>query len=427
MRRILLNGRFLTCAVLALAFVFGLHAADPTATDYSASECQGSAIPYPGRTVAQLVYPDSLTPVFLNHVGRHGARFLSSSKYTTSLMRALQKADSLHSITSEGRELMNICRTVVSRTAGRWGALDSLGMAEQRAIASRAFTAFRPLFDNTRINAISSYVPRCILSMSEFTHQLSRLDNKVEITTSSGRQNSPLLRPWDSDSDYAAFMDAGEWRRVYDDFLSKYVPVSVAVRVLGRDYPFEGDDAKDVVLNIYKVLTGCAAMSLEVDMDRFFTDEEMNAVWSVENLHHYLTHSSSTLSSAPADMSSALLENLLTTMREAVEGRNPYSVMLRFGHAETLMPLFALMHLPGCYYMTNYFDTVGLHWRDFYIVPMAANLQMILFRADSGRYYVRTDLNETPVPLIPGRSAIYTPWEAAEEYLVRCLPLHMQI
>ncbi len=77
--------------------------------------------------------------------------------------------------------------------------------------------------------------------------------------------------------------------------------------------------------------------------------------------------------------------------------------------------------------MTNYFDTVGLHWRDFYVVPMASNLQMIVFRAESGKYYVRVDLNEVPVPLIPGRSDIYIPWSTAREYLNRCLPISMQI
>lgn len=96
--------------------------------------------------------------------------------------------------------------------------------------------------------------------------------------------------------------------------------------------------------------------------------------------------------------------------------------MLRFGHAETLIPLLAIMHIPGCYYMTNYFDTVGLHWRDFYITPMSANLQIILFRATSGKYYIRVDLNETPASLIPGHDTIYIPWETAREYLIKCLP-----
>ena len=412
---------------LLLGVTFNALAVDPTATDYSFIECQGSANPYPDRTVRDLAYPDSLKPVYLNHVGRHGARFLSSSKYTTSLLRTLHKADSLKTITPMGRELIRICDLVVTRTAGRWGALDSLGMAEQRAIASRAFMAYRPLFDNTKINAISSYVPRCVMSMDEFTHQLTRLNNKVEIYMSSGRQNSPLVRPWNDDEAYKEFMAGEEWHKVYEDFLNKQVPVTVAERALGKNYPFFGDEARDVSLAIYKVLVGCAAMSVQIDLQKYFTQAEINALWSVENLHHYLTHSASTLSSAAPDLASKLLSELISTIDTAIAGSNPYSVMLRFGHAETMMPLLALMHIPGCYYMTNYFDTVGLHWRDFYVVPMASNLQMILFQSESGKYYVRVDLNETPVALIPGQSTIYIPWQQAREYLNRCLPLHHQV
>lgn len=414
-----------------LAFVIGAalsaNALDPTATDYTFIECQGSAIPYPDRTADGLAYPDSLKPVYLNHVGRHGARFLSSSKYTTSLLRSLHKADSLRTITPMGRELINVCNLVVERTAGRWGALDSLGMAEQRAIASRTFMAFRPLFDNTKINAISSYVPRCVMSMDEFTHQLTRLNNKVEIYMSSGRQNSPLVRPWQDDEAYKEYMAGEGWHKVYDDYFNKQVPASLAERALGKSYPFDGDEAKDVSMAIYKVLAGCSAMSIELDLQKYFTKAEINALWSVENLHHYLTHSASTLSNAAPELASRLLAELISTVDDYIEGKNQYSVMLRFGHAETMMPLLALMHIPGCYYMTNYFDTVGLHWRDFYVVPMASNLQMIVFRAESGKYYVRVDLNEVPVPLIPGRSDIYIPWTTAREYLNRCLPLSMQL
>ena len=113
-------------------------------------------------------------------------------------------------------------------------------------------------------------------------------------------------------------------------------------------------------------------------------------------------------------------------MDRAANGENEYAVMLRFGHAETMMPLLALMRLQGCYYMTNYFDTVGLHWHDFHVVPMASNIQMILLRSDSGRLYVRVDLNEVPTPLIPGKSTIYTPWDTAKDYMIRCLPLYLQ-
>lgn len=102
------------------------------------------------------------------------------------------------------------------------------------------------------------------------------------------------------------------------------------------------------------------------------------------------------------------------------------TVLLRFGHAETLMPLLSLMRLPGAYYMTNYFDTVALHWHNFYVVPMAANLQMVLFKARSGRYYVRLTLNEVPVSLDPDTTPGFIPWEQARDRLLRCIPLYLR-
>jgi hypothetical protein len=85
-----------------------------------------------------------------------------------------------------------------------------------------------------------------------------------------------------------------------------------------------------------------------------------------------------------------------------------------------------MLHLDGCYYLTNYFDTTALHWKDFSIVPMGANLQMILARTKAGRLYLRLDLNERPIPLMPGSTDIYTPWDNAKDYILRCIPLHLR-
>lgn len=402
-------------------------AADPTATDYTFTECQGTAIPYPTRTSETRAYPNTLTPIYLNHVGRHGSSFRSSKKHTAKLLQTPHRADSIGSITPMGRELISSCNLINNQTTSRWGALDSLGIAEQRAIASRAFMAFQPIFKNTKVNAIASYIPRCIMAMYEFTHQLTRLNNNIEVYTTSGRQNSPTLRPWLEDETYQAFIDSNEWQKITADFTRQQTPINLARRAVGNSYPFLENEAIEVSLNIFKVLTSCSAMSRDIDLQKYFTLDEINALWKIENIHHYLTYSATTLSNAVPKLATNLLLYLIHTTDGAITGANPYSAMLRFGHAETLIPLLAIMHIPGCYYMTNYFDTVGLYWRDFHIAPMSANLQIILFRTTSGNHYIRVDLNEAPLPLIPGRDTIYISWETAREHLIKCLPQYLQI
>ena len=155
------------------------------------------------------------------------------------------------------------------------------------------------------------------------------------------------------------------------------------------------------------------------------TEEEYSRLWSCNNLSQYLTRTASTVSKLPADIASPLLGEIINSIDSVITGHNDAYVQLRFGHAETLMPLLSLMHLPGCYYMTDDFSLVSRHWCNFRVVPMASNLQLILFRSDSGRMYLRTDLNEVPVDLLVGSEEIYVPWEKARKYLVDCLPGRM--
>lgn len=393
------------------------------ASTYTNTQCEGSSIPYPTPPENSLTYPDSLTPIFINHVGRHGARFMSSSKFTKALKKSLVNAEKLGCITPEGLAFKKQCQTVIAKTNDNWGALDSLGRAEQREIATRAFNTFKTLFAGRKIHAISSYVPRCVASMDEFTHQLTRLDTQIEIYTSSGKQNSPLVRPWESDTAYQKFMKSDKWSKIYDSYRDSNVPESVSYRILGSYYPFTGDEARNFALNVYKLVSGCAAIDIECDWDKYMTIEEYNSLWSIENMHHYLTHSASSISDIPAELASRLLLDLISTTQEAVNGKNEYSARFRFGHAETLMPLLSLMHIKDCYYLTHDFNTVKLHWRDFYVVPMAANLQIILFKSVSGKYYIRVDHNEVPVPLLPDDESIYIPWDKAKGFLLGCVKM----
>ena len=413
MRRFFL---FLTIIISLSAF-----AQDPAATDYSFEQCQGSAMPYPAPQSATDI-PDGLRPIMINHVGRHGARFPATAKHTLELRKILLRADSLSTITPLGRELLNLTSFVLDRCHNYWGALDSLGMAEQRGIASRMFVNFPSLFTDRKINAISSYSPRCVMSMYEFTHQLDRLNNKLEINTSSGRQNSRLMRPFDDDLSYKEFVASKVWETPYADVASQRTPLTALRRVIG-DIDMPRSEAEAYAMAQYSFLAGMSAMSVDIDLSRYFTREEINALWSLFNLRQYLLRAATTLSAAPAEIASPLLLDIITTTDSFLAGDSDTPVRLRFGHAETLMPLFSMLHIDGAYYLTNYFDTVGQHWRDFSFVPMAANLQMIVFENEQGDRLVRFDLNERPIRLIPNDERIYLPWADARAYLVRCLPL----
>lgn len=412
----------------AITLIFAaslLQAADPTATRFSLDDCRGTYKPYPVPRQA-VECPDSLTPVFINHIGRHGSRFPASAKDALTLLSALRQADSIGTITPKGRSLMALTEHLIAKADGRWGALDSLGMAEQRGIASRMYANFPSLFADRSVQALSSYSPRCIMSMYEFTHQLARLNNRVEISTTSGRQTSPLLRYFDTDADFLDFRRSKASAESVDAFFAATATSTPISRILGEDFLYDSAEDPDRLSYVaYRVISSMAAAGIGCNLSKYFTIDEANALWACANIKHYLDYSATTPSTIPADAAAPLLLSLITTTDAATTDSISPSAILRFCHAETILPLLALMRLDGCYYLTNYFDTVARNWQDFHIAPMAANLQMILFQADSGTYYLRVDLNETPIPLIPGTTDIYIPWSTAQAHLLRFIPLHL--
>ena len=419
--------RSLFCFSLSLLIAITAFAADPMATKFSADDCQGSLKPYTPPT-KEYAYPDSLAPVLINHVGRHGSRFPASSTHCNQLLEALESAQEQGTITARGEELLQLVQDAIESADGQWGALDELGVMEQRGIAARMYNRYPTLFKEKRVEAISSYSPRCVMSMYSYTHQLTRMNNTIELTTVSGRGKSSLMRPFDVEMSYKDFMELAPWKDPYQQHVDRVVPTSALARVLGEDFDYGDIDPKELAIVEYYVIAGMSAMQMECDASRYFTTEEYNALWSCFNLRQYLQRTSTTISSVPADIASPLLCDIIESVDTVVarKGNTLVSAKLRFGHAETLMPLLSLMRLKGCFYKTNYFDTVAPNWQDFNVVPMSANLQLVLFKTAKGNFYLRIDHNEVPIAFMPGSSEIYVSWEKAREYLSNCVPLYYQ-
>lgn len=402
-------------ATLAVATPAPAVAAQPYETLFSADRCQGSRMPYP--TPDSLTqWPDSLMPVMINHVGRHGARYPTSAKRFKRLAKALEHAQEDGSLTPRGEKMLQITRSAMANAEGRWGALDSLGREEQRGIAQRMFDEFPQLFIGQQVDAISSYVPRCVESMDAFTTKIDELaGGRASIAADSGSEFSQLMRPFEVDSAYIDFASEKPYATVLDDFTHAEQPIEVAYSMVGQKITPE--QAEEITSDIYYVVSTLASMSFSADWSQLFSLEEYNRMWQVDNLRQYLARTATTISDVPARIASDLVEDLVHTTDDFIAGADSTTVYLRFGHAETIMPLASLIRLPGCYYLTHYFDTVALHWQSWNVVPMAANIRMILFRSHSGLYYLRTDLNERPLPLIPGCPDLYIPWERARYFL----------
>ena len=382
--------------------VMTLVTAMVTASSAQICEYAGTSLPYPclGDHEAYQV-PDSLEVVYIDHVGRHGARFLSKASYTRDMLKFLDDAGPL---TPAGVRLRALCHRLDSVTAGRYGALDSIGMVEQTGIGDRmsrrGAEALRQL---DSVTAIASYVPRCVMSMDMCSHAVIWNHPKTEMGQGSGPRYNTLVRFFDTDSAYLAYDRSNEWKRVWEEYDAKVSPVDAVRRLIPNCNAVSDKKLRKMARVMYKIVAGANAVFGSVDWQAFYTPDEYRRAWQSENLRHYLTYSANGLSLTPSRMSRSLVADIAASLEHAsLPGYDGPAMTLRFGHTETLMPLLSQLAVPGCRYVTTDWDRVADHWRDYEVVPMATNLQLLLLRSKgTDRLYVQSLHNEQPaMPLM---------------------------
>lgn len=367
------------------------------------------------------VAPDSLKPVMINYVARHGARYLSSAKKISVLRSAFKDAEKARTITDRGRRFILLLDSVEAVTANRWGALNTLGKEEQQVLATQMRDLCPELMSHGSVQAIATYVPRVVMSMYEFCHTLCRLSPNLEINTAEGKRFSPLLRYFDTDPAYSAYLKNGDWKEVCSRYQEEIISTEPARRLLGGCYGKDSKRYRELTMAIYGVLQSLRAASLPAPGTEWMSVKEYEQCWRVANLEHCLRRTSTSLSSLPAQSAKGLLSSIIASLDSAGMPKSPVAI-LRFGHAETLMPLFDLMKLPGCVPAPKTpYDEIYKSWRDYEVVPLAANLLIVTLRGASGKLYICMRLNGRWVaPLSNGRKVIpYTElkafWQAITE------------
>ncbi len=397
MKRILLS--FLSCCIILCAY-----------GKTTPEQCQGSLRPYP-YTIEQAAAPDSLTPIYLIHIGRHGSRFPAGPYSANNMLKALQKADSLHTLTPLGMQFKRLVENIIIRSVGRWGALDSIGMEEQRGIARRTVKRCPTLFSKAKMASIASYSPRAIMSMYSFTHEISKFEPGISNYTYTGKEFNQLVRPFDSDSAYKAYMKEKPYMKIYNQFVKQNAPNTVS-RLLGDKYPATNDELQQLSIIEYYNIANMEAMGMTNDWKPYFTEQEYEQLWSCFNLRQYFMHCANQLSSAPANQSKPLLRNIIQQLENVKNVNIDFNVNAYFAHQETVMPFMSLVKIKGTTFSGTDWRKLKDNVQDYVISPMAANIQYTVYRSLSGKLYLRCDVNEQVVS-IKNNGQLYTSLDEA--------------
>ena len=174
----------LMLAAVSLLIVTSLYA--QSARDEIYNNCLYSAsnyLAYPGPTQHTLTpAPRGYNPFYISHYGRHGSRYHSRPSMYNGPYVTLAKADSLGKLTELGKDVMQRLDIIRKDAENRWGDLTTLGTQEQQQIITRMYERFPELFKgNAAVDARSTGVGRCVLSMEYALMQLARLNPALDI------------------------------------------------------------------------------------------------------------------------------------------------------------------------------------------------------------------------------------------------------
>ncbi len=389
-------------------------------------QCSGTAMPYAYQPRKQSAPPAGYSPFYINHVGRHGARYLSSASKITQVLKILHSAKQQNRLTARGAEIDSFLTELSVLSEDRWGELTALGKEEQRNIARRMITNYPAVFDPVRgdsmtIFSISTNVHRCIESMESFIAELKSLNPTLIIHSESGTKFDSILRFFDCNPAYNAYKERGGWENVYNSFVHQNSSVAQVQKSLFiPGFAVSNDSLIDFSNKLFQIYAILPDMDIEFPMEDIFPIQDARRFWENNNLRQYLLKGPSTIGQGlPVDIAAPLLEDFLITAQQAIE-TDGICADIRFAHAETLIPFAALLGIPQASARIDNLRQVAASWQDFGIAPMAANIQWIFYRNDSNEIIVKVLLNEQEV-FLPVTSDIqpYYRWKELYTYYKR--------
>lgn len=422
----------LFCAVVALTFsAFGQS---PKAIRDSLAKYPNLAYPvastYPGIPFGEIAAaPEGFEPFYFTLVGRHGSRYEQKASRFKKLCAMLDKAHDMNILTKDGELLRSRAKAILKAQTGRDGELSELGVVQWRGIAHRAYDHFGKVFDGGSIEGKSSTSLRCLLSMVAFNDAMKEKNPKIMVHQQARESELWIVRPLANNpavSERAKalckdYYDHGEWAKARKAWEREYDTSNFLSRIsTDGDRLIEecGGKSGARVLR-YSFITLLFGENFELG-DR----ELLNRLFSLDDLYFMYVYQTShwlNLSigrgneyvEARQSHMEAMLLDILNKGNEAIKGENPNNANLRFTHDSYVGPLLSAIGYDGCVPQWNEdLEVATTSFNHGVYVPMAANLQIILYRDKSGKVLVRSLINERDATLpIKCKTAPFYPWE----------------
>ena len=382
---------------------------------------------YPDSALAPLTpAPEGKQPFYISHYGRHGSRYLSNRKGYDVPYNYLRRADSLGLLTPKGQEVYKEICKIIDDSEGRWGDLSGLGKRQHRQIACRMVERFPEVFKgHAFVDARSTVVNRCVISMGAAVQQLVALNPDLEVTMNASKRDMWYLNHQDTLLRHR--MTTPATTKAYDAFCEPLINNHRLMEMLF----INSDSASKVVsenwLNYYLLKAGLiqqnTSMGNRSQLVDLFSYEDFHCFWQRENAWWYFNYGPSLLNGGQQPYSQRHLLRKMINEADSLMRKDIHGASLRFGHETVILPLVCLLGINGFDFQTEDLSALeGQGWWACLVFPMASNIQFVFYRENVNDQDIvfKVLLNEQEATLpIPTDIAPYYHWRDFREYYLK--------
>ncbi len=336
---------------------------------------------YPVPTQRLTPAPKGYKPFYISHYGRHGSRYLLSDNDYKRALDALRTANDNGALTEKGRDVLSKMEIIWQEAQYHGDQLAPLGRRQHRDIAERMYCNYPEVFKQKgrKITARSTTSMRVTISMIAFVERLHELNAKLNIDWDNSSENMQYLN-YHTQEYNRVKNDFNGWRRVQSQFGARGIPSERFTAQLISDPSKAGINVGGLMGQIYNVAVDLQNMETDINLLDLFTPEELYEQWRNENAWFYPCDGPSPLNQGTAiESCKPLLKHFVDKAEDAIAGRGDMAT-LRFGHDGNVIPLAAIMHLKNCDAVEEDLHKIDQVWRDYFVSPMGANIQLIFYR-----------------------------------------------
>ena len=389
---------------------------------------------YPGPIQEKLTdTPIGYEPFYISHYGRHGSRHLIENSDYDKAYKPLLRADSLGKLTYFGKDVLRRVTIIRDDANKRHGELTWLGAQQHQGIAQRMYERFPEVFaGKVRVDAKSTVVIRCILSMENALHALLRLNPELDIRHDASEHDMWYMNFSDRKLDKKKMPE--DVKAKYDEFCKRHQHNERIMRSLFTDdnYWQHEVNTQELAYHLFKLASNLQSTELRHEMTLYdiFNEDELYDQWLQTNTWWYIHYGPCPLNGGVSPFSQRnLLKVMIHEADSCLQIPHP-GATLRYGHEVCVMPLACLLELDNFGKPIEDLEMLDKEgWHGYKIFPMGCNIQWIFYRPTNGNgdvlLKVLLNENEAKLPLKAVEGPYYK-WNDFRDYFLKKLDSYQE-